>query len=892
MTFAFTDIEGSTARWERDREAMQDAVRRHDSILRCAILENRGHVFKTIGDAFCAAFARPSDALAAMLAAQHRLADKDFSAVDGLRVRMALHYGTADERDGDYFGPAVNRVARMLAVGHGGQVLVSRACAELIGSELPPACSLRDLGEHRLKDLAAPERIHQLLAPDLIADFPPLRSLEYLSNNLPAQVSSFIGREQEIDEIAALIQRNRLVTIAGTGGVGKTRLSLQAATDFIDRLHDGVWFVELAPLTKAEYVPTTVASALRIALPSKGDPVESIARALKRKEMLLIFDNCEHLIEPAAHVISAILHAAPNVKVLASSRQGLGVTGEATYQVPSLNLANGIELFVERARAASTPFALTDENRPVIAEICRRLDGIPLAIELAGARVKMLGVKQLRDRLDERFRVLTGGKRDALPRQQTLRALIDWSHALLDERERRLFRRLGIFVGGFAFAGAAATAGSEEEDVFDVLASLVDKSLVLAEPQGDELRYRLLESTRAYALEKLDAAGERGVLAGCHLRYLRDRFAAPWEDAQRTARSAGLGAALHLELDDLRAALDGALVRGEGAHGGELLASIGARWRFEGLNAEGMTRLEAYLAALPTDEFRLRAALSTVLSFFLGESGRRLQGLEVATQAVEPARTSRDRFMLAAALHRYAHHAMFLDRLDEAESALAEAEAIPGATVNFRMVLLEAQACLIQLRGDLVTAARKLEELREKCRALGDNHTEQVAALNLAEVERARGRTQRAIEIVRELLPARRSGTDKNQLALLFQNLAGYLVAVNDASGAAAAAREAIGIYAAREPDHVFVAVTIEHLAFAAALSGDASRAAVLEGYADAALARHRFVRELTEKTTYDGLTSLLRNEIAPEELARLVGEGAALAPESAVALALADIQR
>jgi predicted ATPase/class 3 adenylate cyclase len=907
VAFLFTDIEGSTERWERNREAMAAALARHDALMRAAMEVHGAYVFKTMGDAFCTVFATPLDALAAALDAQRALAREDFAAVEGLRVRMALHAGNADERDGDYFGPSVNRVARLLAVGHGGQVLLSDACTKLIANELPPEYSLRDLGEHRLKDLAQPERIHQLLAPDLFADFPPLRSLEHLSNNLPAQVSSFLGRVTEIAEVTALIEQHRLVTLGGSGGVGKTRLSLHVAADLIDSFSDGVWFVELAPLARGDYIPTTVASALGVKLPPEGDPVKNLIRAIKGKHALLLFDNCEHLVESAARVISAILHGAPKLKVLASSRQTLGVAGEATYQVPSLALPakntghlsaidvlryESIALFVERARAASDRFSLADENAPIVADICRRLDGIPLAIELAAARVKMLSPQQLRERLDERFRVLTDGSRDMLPRQQTLRALIDWSYDLLDKRERVLFRRLGIFVNGFALEGAAAVGSDEprgELDVFDVLASLVDKSLVLAEPQGDALRYRLLESTRAYALEKLDAAGERDQLAGRHLRYLRDRFAELWELTQRTARSVDLGAALQIEMEDLRSALDGARVRRAVADGGELLAKIGARWRLAGLNAEGTTRLEAYLAALPAGESRLRAQLLSSLSFLLGESGRRVQALEMATLAVEHARASFDSPTLAGALHRYAHNAMFLNRLDDAELALAEAEAIPGASANFRMVLLEARACLIQLRGDLETAARMLEQLRKECRALGDDHTEQVAALNLAEVEHARGHTQRAIAIIRELLSATRSGADNGQLALLLQNLAGYLVTVDDPLGAGAAAREAIQIHAARDPGHALVAATIEHLALAVALGGDDARGAILEGYADAALGRCRFVREFTEATTHDRLTALLRKGLMPNELARLIAEGAALTPQAAIAVALAE---
>jgi|HubBroStandDraft_4_1064222.scaffolds.fasta_scaffold00028_59 predicted ATPase/class 3 adenylate cyclase len=891
VTFLFSDIEGSTVRWERDREAMEVALARHDALMRVAMEARSGYVFKTMGDAFCTAFATPLDALAAALDAQRALAREDFSAVEWLRVRMALHAGASAERDGDYFGPTVNRVARLLALGHGGQVLLSGACTELIGAELPPECGLRDLGEHRLKDLAQPERIHQLLAPELISDFPPLRSLEHLSNNLPAQVSSFVGREAEIVEVAALIEQHRLVTLVGSGGVGKTRLSLQVAADLVDGSGDGVWFIELAPLSKGEYIPSTVALTLGITLPSDGDQVEHLSRALKGKASLLVFDNCEHLVEPAAHVISAILRAAPKVKVLASSRQGLGISGEATYHVPSLDLPTGVALFVERARTASATFSFAEDDAPVVAEICRRLDGVALAIELAAARVKMLGVKQLRDRLDERFRMLTGGGRDLLPRQQTLRALIDWSHDLLDESERVLFRRLGIFVDGFALEGAVAVGSGEELDVFDVLASLVDKSLVLAEPQGDSMRYRLLESTRAYALEKLGDANERDLAADRHLRYLRDRFAELRPEVERTDRRANLRALLRTELEDVRSALDGALARSQFIDGAELLTRAYTVWLGIGLEAEGIGRCEAYLAALPADQLRLRARVSTILAYFLTYSGDRVLALELAMQAVEVAETSGDASSLAMALRQYSVTALHLRRLDDAERALMQAEAIPGISTNIRRGLLESRAHLSLLRGDLETAARAWEQLRQEYRSLGETRAEQVVAFDLAEIEHARGATPRAITLIREALPVVRAASDTALLATVLYNLAGYCVAVDDLPGAFAAARESIGIRGAREPDHNFVALAIYELALALALRGERTRAATLHGYAETALRRRGFELQFVQKRTHDRLTSLLRDELAPDELARLTADGAALTPDAAIALALEEYE-
>jgi predicted ATPase/class 3 adenylate cyclase len=904
VTFAFTDIEGSTTRWERHPNEMEQAVRRHDELMRSAFRNHGGHIFKTVGDAFCVAFWRPADALAALLGAQRALAAEDFTAVDGIRVRAAVHTGTADERDSDYFGPAVNRVARLLAIGHGGQVLVSGVTTGLVQGALPSQATLRDLGEHRLRDLARPEQVYQLLTPDLIADFPPLRSLDVLPTNLPLQRKSFVGREKEVAAIAALIATHRLVTLVGSGGVGKTRTSLQVAANLLDGSGDGVWFIELAPLASGDYIPSTVAQPLGITLPSEGHPVENLARALRAKHALLVFDNCEHLVEAAARVISAILRECPKIRILASSRQGLGIDGEETYRMPSLDVplaadrfdasqairSAAIALFVERALSADKTFSLTDENAATVADICRRLDGIPLAIELAASRVKILSPRQLRERLDERFRVLTGGSRDVLPRQQTLRALIDWSHDLLDERERVVFRRLGIFVNGFTLEGAVAVCGGEdldEIDVIDVLASLVDKSLVLAEPEGDSLRYRLLESTRVYALEKLSDAGERELLATRHLQYLRERFAAMWAQTDRSGRAHEFVEAFAAELEDVRFALDGALARSDIVAGSALLAEIGGSWSNLGLDAEGITRCERYIASLPAGESRLLARLSGAFAFLLNECGQKIRAFEIAMEAVAHARNDGDSQTIAWALRHYGNAATRLSRFDDADAALTEAEAFHGASASLHLALLYVRAMLSICRGDLESAARMNEQLREAHRSLGNTHGERVAAGNLAETEHARGRTHLAITIFEEMLPALRSDKDRGRLATALNNLAGYRVAVGDLPGAVSAAREAIGLQAPTELDDVYVGIGIEHFALVAAVRGDFSRAAALEGYADAALQRQGFEREFTESTTYNRLTALLRDGLSPDELARLTAAGAALTPEAAIALTL-----
>src|SRR5579871_5539819 len=510
ITLLFTDIEGSTRQWEERRVAMAEALRRHDALLRTAIEANGGYVFKTVGDAFCAAFARPADAVAAAADAQRALAVEDWSAVGGLAVRMALHSGATDERDGDYYGPAVNRVARLLAIVHGGQVVASATTALLLRGMLPEQTELRDLGDHHLKDLVEPERVWQVLAPGLAESFPPLRSLESLSNNLPRQLTPLVGRDDVLAEVEPLVLEQPLVTLLGTGGIGKTRLALQAGADLLDGVGDGVWLVELATLSDAASVVPAIASIFGLREQRERPLFDVLVQYLRSRRLLLILDNCEHLIAEAARVAEAILRAAPRVRILATSREPLRIAGEHIYRVPPLSVPSGesptaedalqygaIAFFVERARASDARFALSDENAPIVAEICRRLDGIALAIELAAARVKVMTPRQLAQRLDERFRVLTGGSRSALPRQQTLRALIDWSYGLLSETEQRLFWRISIFIGGCTIEASEAVCADETIDALDAIdlvSSLVDKSLVVAEVEEHFTRYRLLES--------------------------------------------------------------------------------------------------------------------------------------------------------------------------------------------------------------------------------------------------------------------------------------------------------------------------------------------------------------------------------------------------------------
>ena len=542
VTFLFTDIEGSTriaqehpADWERLRE-------RCNTLIRTAIESFDGYVFQVVGDEFCAAFHTVPNALKAAVQAQQNLQSEKWQPVP-VKVRMGINTGMAQLQDpsdarSDYIGYAtLARVSRVMSAGHGGQLLLSSASAELIRGELPPDIILRDMGTQRLKGLLNTEHLWQVEAPNLARDFPPLRTLSTIPNNLPAQLTSFIGREKEISAVKEELVSHRLVTLVGPGGTGKTRLSLQVAAEALGEYPQGIWFIELAALSDPELVPQAILSAMSVSEQKGKSALETLADYLRDKALLILLDNCEHLIEACAQTVQVILNAAPNVKVLASSRETLGLSGEVSWRVPSLTLPNpkqlpeldqliqyeSVRLFIDRVLLISPRFAINKENAPAITQICFRLDGIPLAIELAAARVKSMSVEQIMSRLDDRFRLLTGGSRTALPRQQTLRALIDWSYDLLTDAEKLLLRRLAVFTNGWTLELAEQICADEKlhaSDLLDTLAHLVDRSLAAVEEERGRMRYRILETVRQYAREKLLESGEGAELRNRH----RDAF--------------------------------------------------------------------------------------------------------------------------------------------------------------------------------------------------------------------------------------------------------------------------------------------------------------------------------------------------------------------------------
>jgi predicted ATPase/class 3 adenylate cyclase/tetratricopeptide (TPR) repeat protein len=557
VTLLFTDIEGSTRLWESEPEQMAAALRRHDDLIRAAIEDAGGYVFKTVGDAFCAAFWTAGAAISSALAAQRALGREDWATRRPLRVRMGLHTGVCEERDGDYFGPVVNRVARLEAVAHGGQIVLSGTTAELVSQSLSDDAALRDLGFHRLKDLGRPEHVFQLDAPFLDAEFPSLGSLDNpeLPNNLPSVVNAFVGRERELAEVRALVGSARLVTLTGAGGSGKTRLALQVAAELLDTTSDGVWFADLAPVTDGGQIPAVVAAVLGLPDQCGPDLSEAVVEALGHQDTLILLDNCEHLVDAAAKFCEQVIRHCPRVRIVATSREPLGIDGERVYRVPSLSLppadaestadltrSDAVRLFAERARLHDPGFTLDEQSAALVATLCRRLDGIPLALELAAARLSSMSLRQVTERLDQRFRLLTGGSRNAMPRQQTLQATVDWSFGLLTSPERELLARLSVFAGGFDLQAAeavcrSASAGTADPlDVLDQLGSLVDKSLVIADRTPESVRYRLLETIRQYSAQELVRTAGDG-----EMQRVRDLHAAYFLTLAEMARPALTG---------------------------------------------------------------------------------------------------------------------------------------------------------------------------------------------------------------------------------------------------------------------------------------------------------------------------------------------------------------
>lgn len=670
VTFLFTDIEGSTklaqqypAQWEALRQ-------RHHAILHKSIQAHDGTIFQDIGDGLCAAFHTAPQALEAAVQAQLALQREVWEPAP-VKVRMGIHTGAArlsnDGLRADYLGyTTLALTSRIMSAGHGGQILLSGATRELVRDALPANTEMIDLGEKRLKDLLRPEHLSQVNAKGLPNSFPPIKTLDAFPNNLPMQLTSFVGREKEIGELKAELEQHRLVTLTGSGGTGKTRLSLQVAADLLENFDQGVWFVELAPLADPALIPQTIQAAIGIIEQPGKLPLDLLKEYLLDKQTLIVLDNCEHLIEGSSRVANALLNASPGLKILASSREALGVRGELSYPVPSLSLPDpkhlpemetlsqyeAVRLFIDRALLVSPHFTVDKGNAPFIAQICYRLDGIPLAIELAAARIKMMSLEQISARLDDRFRLLTGGARTALPRQQTLRALIDWSYDILTDTERLLLRRLSVFAGGWTLETAEEVCsgeGLEPFEIMDLLGQLLNKSLVSVIECSDcgVMRYRMLETIRQYAREKLLESGSSGAVRKKHLAYFVKLAKAAGAELTGPHQAVWLER-LEDELDNLRAALEWALASDVQA-GLQLMTASAPFWEGHGYPREAGDRLGELLERYPAED-SLRADAMPKRAWFLELQNDFPRARPLAEQSLELSRRISDRKSQAASL--------------------------------------------------------------------------------------------------------------------------------------------------------------------------------------------------------------------------------------------------
>jgi predicted ATPase/class 3 adenylate cyclase len=732
-TFLFSDIEGSTRLWEEQREAMSMALSRHDLLMRQAIEGSGGRVFKTVGDAFCAIFSSASAGAHAALAAQRALSNEVWPTSAPIKVRMALHAGEAEQRDDDFFGPALNRTARLLAAGHGGQILVSGTARAVIGDQTPEDARWRDLGEHRLRDLAAPERVSQLECLKIGGSFPPLKTLDSQPHNLPRPLSMFIGRERVLEHARELFCRGRLLSLVGAGGVGKTRLALQLAADVGEAFLGGLWWVELAAMSD----PAVLASEVLATLghrPEVGEgPLVKLASVLNNSgPTLLVLDNCEHLLDAVARMVEHLLAACPELKMVATSREALGLFGETTFRVPSLTVperggtlaevvaSESAMLFLERVRQVRPDFEPSESEAESIGSLCRRLDGIPFAIELAAARLRSMTLREVERRLDDRFRLLTGGSRTAVPRQQTLRALIDWSYHLLSEPEQEVLRRCSVFVGGWDLDAAEAVLTGpavEAWQVADLLAALVDKSLAVFDDQDESGRYRLLETVRQFARERLLEAGEADAARAAHLAYFCSVVEAAEPELRGHTQKQWIQR-LSKDHENLNAAMDWAT--------GEMACLMPARlWVYlflRGFLLENIERVKSALARLDPEPSLARAISEKALGYMLNASGRAREAMPVLLSAAEMLRMLDRPDELVAAELGLADSARQLDQPEESNLWLHSA--IEGArrTGQRHREAMGMGRLAVNLMnyGDPEEALSMLTSALEAFRAIGD----------------------------------------------------------------------------------------------------------------------------------------------------------------------------
>jgi predicted ATPase/class 3 adenylate cyclase len=817
VTFLFTDIEGSTRLLQQLGPDYGAQLEEHRRLVRATVDAQDGLEVNTEGDAFFFVFASAAHAAAAALAAQRALAGHRWPEHAVVRVRMGLHTGEPTLAGRDYVGLDVHRVARICAAGHGGQVLLSAATKTLVESALPPGCTLKDLGEHRLKDLLRPERLFQLIAPDARADFPPLRTLDAVPNNLPIQLTSFVGREREVRQARQVLESARLLTLTGPGGTGKTRLALQVAAEVSDRFREGVYFVSLGPITDPVLVMPTIATTLGVAESGTRSPLARLGEHLHDKQLLLVLDNFEQVM-PAAPLVSDLLRSSPGVKVLATSRAALRVYGEHEFPVPPLQLPDGLQhltvdalarneavaLFLQRAAAVKPDFTLTSENAQAVAEITARLDGLPLAIELAATRVKLLPPQSMLARLNRRLDLLGSGARDLPSRQQTLRGAIAWSYDLLDQGVQRLMARLAVFVGGCTLQDAETVCGPAGEtgaEVLDGLATLVDQSLLRQEDVSGEPRFMMLETVREFARERLEMSGALEEISRRHtLAFLA--LAERAEPHLTGAEQARWLDRLEREHDNLRAAIAWSMEHAEVTAGLRFGAALWRFWQMRGHLREGRERLTSLLAMRDVPHHRTEhaAALEAAggIAYWQGDldAARGFYEESLARQ-----RETGDPASIARALYNLAF-AFFISRGD-----------VDRADLDRALALLEESLALWQTAGERAGVAKAHWALSSMLEQAGDYPG--------------------SLEHLNASLPVFRELDDRFSLGWGLHQLGLVGLKTRDHAMARSAWEEGLGLFAEAR-DVSGIALLLDDLGSLALAEGDLERAARLAGAATA----------------------------------------------------------
>jgi predicted ATPase/class 3 adenylate cyclase len=924
VTFLFTDIEGSTKLAQQYPDAMPALLARHHEILNQSIQAQNGFVFQIVGDSFAAAFHSASDALHAALEGQRLLQHEAWSPAP-IKVRMGINTGAAQLKDDPqghgvfYEGYATLALTqRIMSVGHGGQILLSQTTYDLLKDKHDDNTELRDMGERRLKDIAKPKHLYQVVVADLLSDFPPLTTLETSNHNLPAQFTSFIGRERELTETRNLLSSTRLLTFIGPGGTGKTRLSLQVAALQVSEFKDGAWLIELAPLADPAYIVSTIASTFNLREVQGVPLMDTVTDYLRGKQLLLVLDNCEHLIDACARLSEQLLHACPNLKILASSREALGIDGETVYRVPSLSLPSApggmseimrneaTRLFVERAIKANPQFTLTKDNASFVTQICERLDGIPLAIELAAARVKLFTPEQIAARLDDRFKLLTGGSRTALPRQQTLRALIDWSYLTLNETEQHVLRQLAVFSGGWTFEAAEAVVG--EMEAMDGLSGLVNKSLVNVEEKDGEsrypaegsYRYRYLETIRQYAMEKLLESEENRDARTRHLTHFME-VCTRAEEKFSTAERLMWVNRLEVEHDNIRSALSWAL-ESEPQSALQMVCSLAGFWLSRSYMTEGSTwcqaaisRAEALSPAGPNiDQTRaLRARAYSALAMLSINHGDHQTGQAAARKGVTLARQVDDPLLLARALHFLGMSSTFLGEITLAFDSLHESESLCrkfGYNNDLAVVLESLAYVTLEIHGE--KAAEQLQSYMEESLALSQGSVDPEAAVRtegiLSRLAFYRGDLAEARKHADLMLDLHREMGDQ-------LSVTGHQTAMAHVARQIGHYQEALALYRETLPDwgkmghRGAVAHQLECFAFIAKAQEQGERAVKLMSAAEALREASNSPMTPQERIEYANEVAGLRAGMDEKIFVSLWAEGRSMTMEQAIEYALSD---